>query len=145
MKALIKDGKIHDVVGAEFPVVEGYSWVDVPDDTQAGWDTWDGSAVVKYTAPPATVADVKAEAGRRITSKYPAWKQTNMIAHSTELQEIRIVGGTLTADQQRETIELAAAWAWVRSVREASDAIEADLPMSVSDMEADARWPTLNT
>jgi hypothetical protein len=90
----------------------------------------------------ATIADVKAEARRRIETVYPSWKQTNMIARSTELQEKRISGGSLTVSEQAEVVALEAAWAWVKSVRSASDSIEAALPMSVAEMVVDARWPS---
>ena len=90
------------------------------------------------TAP--TVDDVKAEAGRRILAVYADWKQRNMTMRATELQEIRIGGGTLTAQEETERLALIAASDWVKSVRVASDVIEAMDPIP-NDFRNDSFWP----
>lgn len=60
-RALIKDGMIYDIVavGADFPVHESMSWVDVADDTVSLVDTYVDGAVVKYTEPPLTWLDIR--------------------------------------------------------------------------------------
>lgn len=100
--------------------------------------------LVAFLAPkPATVADVKAEARRRILARYADWKQDNMTARGVELLKLRIANGAWTAAEQAEADALKAAWDWIKAVRAASDAIEADLgTMTVEAMRADARWPT---
>ena len=51
-KALVTvAGKICEVRANTFPVHPDLAWVDVPDDTIAGFDTWDGAQVVKWVPP----------------------------------------------------------------------------------------------
>ena len=96
---------------------------------------------IAASAPPAPTADdVKAEAGRRILAVYADWKQRNMTMRATELQEIRIGGGTLTAEEETERLALIAASDWVKSMRVASDAIEAMDPIP-NDFRNDSFWP----
>lgn len=90
-------------------------------------------------SPLVTVADVKAEARRRIVAKYPEWKQLNMMARSVELQDNRAQQAWSPAEKA-EVEALKAAWVWIKSVRAASDKIEALDPIPM-DYAADARWP----
>lgn len=139
-KALIRGSDICQIVelGEEFPIAPGLAWVDVPDDTTVQ-DAWDGSAVVKWAPPLATAADVKAEARRRIVSRYPDWKQANMTARGLELVSL---GVNITADEAAEMDALRAAWSWIKSVRAASDAIEVRLAEQPDlDIAADHLWP----
>lgn len=93
---------------------------------------------------------IKAEAGRRILAAFPSWRQTNMTARQAELSRIQLgqmrdetgallPARVLTADETAEEIAIAAAWAWVVSVRAASNALEASLP---ADYTADVHWPS---
>lgn len=101
-------------------------------------------------------AEVKREAQRRIFAKYPQWKQTNMSARFDELRatedgKYRDAAGVLqparalTAAEISEIASFSAAWSWVKSVRAASNAIEADILASATpdsfDVAGDARWP----
>lgn len=95
--------------------------------------------LVVRTAPPITAAHVKAEASRRITARYPAWKQTNMLARGVELQNWRL-NGSWTEAETAEAKALDAAWTWVRATRAASDEIETMQPIP-ADYADDARWP----
>ncbi len=70
--------------------------------------------------------EIKAEARKRILTRYPEWKQANMTARFTELLDKQLGGQSLTAEETAEKTALLAAWAWVKSVREHSDALEAD-------------------
>jgi len=73
------------------------------------------------------IAEIKAEARRRILARIPDWKQSNMIAGAVEM----LAAGQTIAP------ELAAGWAWVKSVRAYSDTLEAD-PTKTAD---DGGWP----
>lgn len=98
-------------------------------------------AAAALESAPATVADIKAEAGRRINSAYPEWKQRNITARGTELVRIRL-DRAWTAEEQTEADAVQAVWDWVKSVRAASDAIEVDAStLTLSTMRADPRWP----
>lgn len=82
-------------------------------------------------------AMIKFEAGRRILERYPQWRQTNMLARSIELTR---KAQTLTPEEQAEAVSLESSWAWIKSVRQASDAIEALSPIP-ADFASDHRWP----
>lgn len=85
-------------------------------------------------------AAVKVECGRRIYTPFPQWKQANMTARAVELQEIRSEDGALSGALADELADLRAAWDWIKSVRLASDAIEAldPIPLNYTD---DVHWP----
>lgn len=94
---------------------------------------------------------VKMEARRRILGRFPDWKQSNMIARSAELARIQagqmrdangalVAARALSADELAEEQAINLAWAWIKAVRAASDAIEV-LDTIPSDYDADARWP----
>jgi len=68
---------------------------------------------------------IKKEAGRWILAQYPDWKQRNMTARMTELLKIRALAESWTAEEQAEVSALEAVWDWVKSVRSASDLLEA--------------------
>lgn len=57
MKALIVDGKVADVQEVEFEVHESMSWVDCPDNVEAG-DLYDGST---FTSTRPTAEDIAAD------------------------------------------------------------------------------------
>lgn len=83
--------------------------------------------------------DVKAECGRRITDVYPIERQLNMQARATELQEIRLAGGTLSPDEAAEADALKQAFRWIKDMRAASNTLEAaEIP---ADFAADHHWP----
>lgn len=90
------------------------------------------------SAPPVTPDVIKLEAGRRIVKKYPEHKQRNMLARMVELQNIRSTVGSLSSSEQVEVDALLEAWAWVKSVRKASNDLEVSLP---SDYNNNLYWP----
>ncbi len=98
-----------------------------------------GHKVIAWEMGP-SAADVKTEARRRILSAFPEWKQTNMIARGLELQDVWRRNGSWSAGEQAESDALAAAWAWIKLVRAASDGIEAINPVP-DDYAHDGRWP----
>lgn len=92
-----------------------------------GVPTWTWSEAGIESLRACRIAEVKAEAGRRILARYPTWKQANMNMRATELVDAR-VDRELTAEETTEREALLAAAEWIKSVRAASDAIEAALP-----------------
>lgn len=77
---------------------------------------------------------VKAEARRRIVAAFPEWKQANMTARAVEL----IRDGDL---EHADMVGLTVAWGWIKSVREASNALEAMSPIPL-DYQDDSHWPS---
>jgi hypothetical protein len=59
-KALIHGTRICEVVDTPFEVSSDLSWVDVADNTVANQDTYVDGAVVKYSVPAVTWADIRA-------------------------------------------------------------------------------------
>lgn len=97
--------------------------------------------VAAWAEPFATVAAIKTEAARRINAAHPEWKQRNSTARGTELVRIRL-DRAWSPEEQTEADTIQAVWDWVKSVRAASDAIEADAStLTLSAMRADPRWP----
>lgn len=92
-----------------------------------GVPTWSWSPEGIESLRSCRIAEVKAEAGRRILALYPTWKQANMNMRATELVDIRL-DRELTMEETAERDALLAAAAWIKDVRAASDAIEAALP-----------------
>lgn len=100
---------------------------------------------------PATSADVKLEAGRRILEKLPSWKQSNLIAREAELiategghlrdsNGVKLPARELTDDEVSELVYIKALWDWVKTVRAASGVIEQS-PPAISELRTDNRWP----
>lgn len=85
-----------------------------------------------------SAVDVKAEARRRILARLPEWKQANLTARGVEL--LRKGEASWTAQELAEADGIHAVWDWVKSVRLASDAIEATSPIP-EDFRADRYWP----
>jgi hypothetical protein len=120
--------------------------------SRAAPNGWSSSAPrARAEAPPPSAEDVKAEAYRRITAVYPAWKQVHIIARAAELDRIqsgrmRNAGGSpvppraLTPEEVAEEQATAAAWTWIKSIRAASDALEAMSPIP-ADYTNEAHWP----
>ena len=90
------------------------------------------------------VAGIKAEAQRRIialtgTTDLIACmiKQSNANMRANELNDIRISGGTLTAEQEAETQALRNLATAIKAIRAVSDVLEQDPP---SDWTSDTYW-----
>lgn len=98
--------------------------------------TW----TVQDIAADALKERVKFEARRRILARYPDWQQVNMTARGVELQDAWRQNGTWTAAEEAEAATMQSAWAWIKAVRAASDAIESMTPIP-SDYNASSRWP----
>jgi hypothetical protein len=82
--------------------------------------------------------EVKQEARYIILKVFPDWKQTNMVARGVELQDSWRVNGTWTDSEKEEAALLAAAWSWIKAVREHSNVLEAEI--DASDFETLTKW-----
>jgi hypothetical protein len=79
---------------------------------------------------------IKAEAGRRITERYPVHAQLNMLARAWELN---IIGADNWSEDERvEVVNLQDAFLWIKAVRAASNSLETLAPANYQD---DAHWP----
>lgn len=86
------------------------------------------------------VAEVKAEAGRRIEAIMPAYKQRNFFALQAELSmSYGPDPKAWPADMQKLAQEGLAAWAQIKAIRARSDEIEAMDPIPL-DFDADEWW-----
>ena len=83
---------------------------------------------------------VKQEARIRILAKYPEWKQQNLTARAVELIELKHDNTTWTGPEQTEANAIHKVWDWVKSVRTASDDLEAQNPVP-ADFVTDTHWP----
>lgn len=104
---------------------------------------WSPAGLANFRAH--RVAEIKAEAGRRILAAYPLWKQSNLNKRASELNDIRF-DRALTEAEDAERLALRAAAAWVDAVRAASNALEAALPSDAAGLAAfdagvAAGWP----
>ncbi|RYG84111.1 MAG: hypothetical protein EON59_13490 [Alphaproteobacteria bacterium] len=89
---------------------------------------------------PVSVADVKAEAGRRIEEIMPSYKQRNSMAAGLEAM---MTYGTDPAawppEVQAVNNQAQAAWAAIKAIRAKSDEIEAMAPIP-ADFRDDGYW-----
>lgn len=83
------------------------------------------------------VPRIKAEASALILAAFPDWKQRNMTARGVELLQ-KQVAGSLTSDETSEIGLLHQAWSWIKSIREHSNALEAEL--ASLDFDALVEW-----
>lgn len=87
--------------------------------------------------------DLKREAGRRILTRIPDWKQRNYLAFSLEMTR----KGTVTPEEQGKLNFIEGEWLWVQSVRDKSDELEAVIStadeetLDSFDPRADDHWP----
>lgn len=80
------------------------------------------------------VPKIKAKARDVILSRLPEWKQANMTARAVEL-----VGAGQASGAEWDAMQ--ALWAWVKAVREHSDALEAQALASPQTVDIEAGWP----
>jgi hypothetical protein len=105
--------------------------VPAPDHVRLGWQLDDGQWFDPYAGEKRLDA-IKAEASRRITQRFPAWKQLNMTRRHAELQgKLLILPGTALAKEKQR---LEADFAWIEAMAAESDRLEAD-------SEAIPAWP----
>ncbi|MBF0334119.1 MAG: hypothetical protein HQL40_10815 [Alphaproteobacteria bacterium] len=91
----------------------------------------------------ALLAEVKAEAARRILAAAPEWKQRNATARAVEL--IRKGEGAWTPEEAAEAAAIDLLWSRVKMIRAASDEIEGALmeaaPEALGSFDIGAGWP----
>lgn len=71
------------------------------------------------------IAKIKEEAGKKIVSSVPEWKQRNQLATLLELVVKAVDMSVLTDDEQAIVAAIQAEWDQIKAVREASDTAEA--------------------
>ena len=87
-------------------------------------------AIELITNPPLTgfkaekISSIKSEAQSKIYAIVPAWKQTNLLARSIELRDIK-EEREWTAEEITQDAGIKALWAAVKAIRLASDVAEA--------------------
>jgi hypothetical protein len=114
----------------EFITENGITTATPPDSRYAEF----AAAVIRGEVVPNRIAAVKWEAGRRILSVIPDWKQRNLLARSIELTRVANKSPTELAEQTA----IDALWSYAKAVRAASDTFEADPALDPFD---DANWP----
>lgn len=147
----VEGGELIRIVGPQVETpgrVVSEAWVAGLDEEEraAMGFVWADDTADEVEAKRATViAAVREEARARISGRYPPWQQDNMQMRATELVDLR-QDRALTEDEEAERQALKAAAAWIKDVRAASNAIEADLPWTVAelaalDIGAHPAWP----
>lgn len=87
-----------------------------------------------------TIADVKAEAGRRIEAILPDYKQRNVLAFGIEaIMSYGADPAEWPAELQAVNADMQAKWATIKALRVRSDEIEAMSPIP-ADFRDDAYW-----
>lgn len=114
---------LHGLIESSGHRLEQSDGVWISDDdvaVQAIIDSYPASA----TAAP-IIAEIKMHAREIILTRYPEWKQANMTARSVELTEKLASGTALTVDEQGEIAAMKNVWAWIKTIRVASNEREA--------------------
>ncbi len=130
----------------------------IGDNQQALWDgqAWKVQDIPPAPTPPpeptlaerkaAMAALIKAEAGRRILTRYPEWIQRNMTARSMALLDKG--SKNWDANDQQDAQTNRAAWAWIESIRSRSDTLETQVQamnaetLDTFDPGDDTHWST---
>ena len=140
MQALVFNGVVKEISETQFPVHEGFKWVECDETVEVGTQ-YDGTGFVPKPPPPAITPDqIKTEAQRRIFEIMPAWKQTNTIAMA--VQATTQYGADIPSwpNVLQAKVALAnTAWGLIEATREKSDQIEAMDPIP-TDFTADKWW-----
>ena len=94
----------------------------------------------------AKIAEVKAEANRRILDRMPDFKQRNYIAFNLEMEKKERKGGTLTTEELAMVTFTEGEWEFAKAIRSASNVIEAEIALltdveaGVFDLENHIKW-----
>lgn len=102
-------------------------------------------APAAYVAPTPTVADVRAEAQRRIIALVGARdlpdclvRQLNATMRAVEITNKQALGGALTAQEMAEAAALEGLAAAIKAIRAASNVLEGAPPI---DFKSNQHWP----
>ena len=103
-----------------------------------GWSVVDDQPVAPtVTHPAGTVEKVKREAYRRIIAICPEWKQRNLLAQASILNDKG--RSNWTSDELEAWNAGEAIWTQIKAIREDSDTLEAMDPIP-SDFDSDEYW-----
>lgn len=114
-----------DMIAAAGHSLRLHDNVPVADDEAAVQAIIDGFSGADAAVP--VLALIKTRAREVIVARYPDWKQANMTARAVELTRVMAGGRELSPSESAELAALETAWAWIKSVRTASDTHEAAL------------------
>jgi hypothetical protein len=78
------------------------------------------AAAALPAAKAAKKREIKEAARAHILSRYPEWKQTNLLARAVELVSLGALAGS-------EWSQMQAGWAWIQATRARSDLLETDV------------------
>ena len=118
-----KGAGLHEAIAAAGHRLQQRDGVWIADD-EAAVQTIIDSYPASATAAP-VIAEIKMHAREIILARYPEWKQANMTARSVELTEKLASGTALTVDEQGEIAAMKNVWAWIKTIRTASNEREA--------------------
>lgn len=141
---------IHDAIRSRYPGIQvlDYVWQDTggempemvvwPEDQFGVFNLDEVLTIAQTMLESGLLAQVKAEAGRRILDRFPLWKQNNMLMRALSLTQKG--EANWTPEEASEVASLQADQEWILAVREASDVLEAmdPIPDNISD---DQWWP----
>ena len=77
---------------------------------------------------------VKAEAENRILSKYPLWKQSNMLA-----EKLILMNKSRTAEEEQQLVDIEESFAFINNIRQCSGVIESMDPIP-ENYRSDEYW-----
>ncbi len=101
-------------------------------------DRWE--AIAHPPAPPATAADVEAEARRRISLVADVDERADMALEWQALRDKQAAGTLSDADKAR-AVELRSIWRHIEAIKATIQALAAQDPIP-ADYAAGARWPS---
>jgi hypothetical protein len=101
-----------------------------------GANAWE--SIIRPPAPPTTLADIKAEAERRILALLPEWKQRNLTARGVELVLALVKNRGWSPEEAAEAAQIQAQWNKVNAIRDRSNDLEQSLP---ADFAGNQNWP----
>lgn len=138
---VISSGVIENIIECDegFDPGQGKSLLSAEGVTGSiGWSVVNDQPVAPTVTPPAGTAEkVKREAYRRIIAICPKWKQRNLLAQASLLNDkgrANWTSGELAAWNAGQAI-----WTQIKAIRDASDTIEAMDPIP-SDFDSDEYW-----
>lgn len=120
---LEKGHGLHEAIAAAGHRLVQRDGVWIADDEAAVQAIIDAYPASSTAAP--VIVEIKTRAREIILGLYPDWKQANMTARSVELTEKLASGVALTAGEQVELDAMKGVWAWIKTIRQASDEREA--------------------
>jgi hypothetical protein len=137
MYAIIENGRVANIVMADAETATANGWIAYTGASKG--DTWDGTDFARPALPAITAAQVKAEAGRRITAIAPEWTQRNLTAQAAVLAKIGV--DNWTTEQTAEWDAGEVIWARIQAIRTASNVIERLDPIPQDYATNESRWP----